>query len=145
MIVDGIPVSRYLQMGHHTAIGFPTKAQGGTIGSAHKPWDMLPPTIYPLRRDEGMPWVKPSALSAKMLYRDVDLGGGSNLGLGYCYRNIPIESLRSSGEEALRFSTRVDRVSIFGENTQGGAARELPGPFFENDEYLYLPEVFGLN
>jgi len=145
MIIDGFPVSSYLWMGHHTAVGFPTKTQGGTIGSAHKTWDLLPPTIYPLRRDEGISWVKPSALSADMLYRDVELGGGANLGLGYCYRDIPVESLRARREEILRFSTRVDGVSIFGENTEGPAARNLPGPFFENDEHLYLPQAFGLN
>jgi hypothetical protein len=145
MMVNGYPATKYLKMGHHTAIGFPTRTQGGMIGSAHKPWDQLPPTVYPLRRDEGIPWVKPNALTDDTLYRHVELDGGANRGFGYCYRRIPVDGLRSTDSAPVQFATRVDDWTISGEETDSRQARNRPWPFFENDEYLYLPETFGLN
>jgi hypothetical protein len=143
---DGDPSTRYLAMGHHTAIGFPTRAHGGTIGSSHREWDLLPPTIFPMRRDEGIPWVKPSTLTDSTLYRDVELDSRANRGFGYCYRRIPPSVLGTTRNVPyFRFASRVDGLSILGEETDPRQARDRPWPFFETDEYLYLSQTFGLN
>jgi len=145
MSVDGHPAGRYLLMGEHTGIGFPTRAQGGAIGSAHRAWDLLPPTIFPLRRDEGLPWITSDVLQAGTLYRDVELDGDASRGFAYCYRRIPVYRPGDATNSGLRYATRVDGVSIFGEETDARMSRDRPWPFLERDEFLYFQEAFGLN
>jgi hypothetical protein len=146
MIVDGRPVKAYTDLNDNVGNGFPTRRQGGLLRSKHRTWDKLPPTVFPIRRDEGIPWIKKDYLSATMLYRDVDLGDGALRGFAYCYAQI-------AGDGALgvpaylngAFSTRVDGEPIFGEGADDRIARERPWPFFERDEYFYTQDNFGLN
>ncbi len=142
---DNNPSTKYLAMGHHTAIGFPTRARGGAIGSSHREWDMQPPTIFPMRRDEGIPWISADTLKAPALFRDVELRTDENRGLAYCYRTIPINGLRSDAVNEVSFVTRINGEKIYGEDADVRQQWERPWPFIERDQYLYFHSSFGLN
>jgi hypothetical protein len=86
---DGRKASAYSKLNYNVANGFPTNAQGGVLGSKHRSWDKLPPTVFPIRRDEGIPWVTRDYPTATTLYRDVELAGGENRGFAYCYAWVP--------------------------------------------------------
>lgn len=60
--------------------GFPTTARGGMLRSGH-PWSHLPPTFYPLRADDGLPWLREQITSATTIYRDVDVQHGASAGV----------------------------------------------------------------
>jgi hypothetical protein len=143
--VDGRPISDYFRFNHRTGQGFPTRSQGGTIGSKQGSWDKLPPTIFPLRRDDGIPWIKKDYLSASVLYRDIDRNDDTYKGFAYCYGHVYGRSLRVPAYLTDSFHTRIDGEPILGEDIDGRTARDRPWPFFERDEYFYQQDNFGLN
>jgi hypothetical protein len=150
MIADGRKVTDYRRLNDYRADGFPTRAQGGTIGSKHETWDKLPPTVFPLRRDEGIPWLTPDYLTATTLHRHVDIFGGENQGFAYCYSQIPGDGLGVPAYLNGSFTTVVDGEPILGEksdmrSTETPTARDRPHSFFERDEYFYVQDTFGLN
>jgi hypothetical protein len=143
--VDGRDAKAYSKLNYNTANGFPTRAQGGTIGSRHKPWDKLPPTVFPIRRDEGIPWATREYQTANKLYRDIVLDGGDMRGFAYCYAWVPGQYLGVPAYLNGNFETRVDGEPIFGEASDTRMPRDRPWPFFERDEYFYRQDSFGLN
>lgn len=143
--VDGRPIVDYFQLNHHTGRGFPTRLQGGTMGSEQRLWDKLPPTVFPLRQDDGIPWIKDNYLSVTILYRDIDRNDDAYKGFAYCYGHVYGRSLRVPAYLTGSFRTRIDGELIFGEDTDGRMARDRPWPFFERDEYFYQQDNFGLN
>lgn len=143
---DRHPVKDYLRLNYETSRGFPTRTRGGVIGSKHRPGDKLPPTIFPLQRDEGIPWVSPTGLTAKTLYRNVDLDSDANRGLAYCYGELSVDQYGSPAYATGNFATLVDGLPIVGEDTNTDEPlRERPRPFFENDEYFYFQDDFSIN
>ncbi len=142
MIVDGRPAGDYFHLNWHAANGFPTRAQGGRLYTKHKEWDPLPPTVFPLRTDEGIPWITKNHATATTLYRDIDIGKGMYQGFAYCYGSINFEVPAYLNDS---FQTRVDGEPIFGETTDERMPRDRPWPFFERDEYFYFEDRFGLN
>lgn len=145
VLIDGRPISNYFRLNHHTGKGFPTRAQGGVFRSKHLPSDKLPPTVFPVRRDEGIPWVTEDFPTATALHRDVDQGDGAYQGFAYCYGSISGQDFQVPAYIKSDFSTRVDGEPIFGEATDGRPAHNRPWPFFERDEYFYFLDTFGLN
>jgi hypothetical protein len=143
--VDGRKAGAYSKLTYNTADGFPTRAQGGILGSRHKPWDKLPPTVFPVRRDEGVPWVTQDFLTAATVYRDVELAGDETRGFAYCYARIPGQSLGVPAYVNGEFETRIDGSPIFGELSDMRTPRDRPWPFFERDEFFYYQDSFGLN
>lgn len=144
-LIDGRPISDYFRLNDHRGNGFPTRAQGGIFRSKHRPSDKLPPTVFPVRRDEGIPWVTEDLPTATTLYRDIDQDGGAYQGFAYCYGGISAQDFHVPAYINGSFITRVAGEPIFGEATDGRLARNRPWPFFERDEYFYLPDNFGLN
>lgn len=142
---DGQKVLAYSRLNDNRGDGFPTRAKGGVLGSKHRPWDKLPPTVFPLRRDEGIPWLEPDYLKAATLYRDVELAGDDNRGLAYCYARIPGLGLGVPAYLNGKFESRVDGLPIHGETSDSRAPHDRPWPFFERDEYFFYQDSFGLN
>jgi hypothetical protein len=143
---DGRPFRDYLRLNYETSQGFPTRTHGGVIGSKHRPYDKLPPTIFPLQRDEGIPWVSTTALTAKTLYRNVDLGTGANRGRAYCYAELSGDQYGFPAYASGSFSTLVDELPIVGEDANTDEPLHArPRPFFENDEYFYFQDDFSIN
>jgi hypothetical protein len=143
--VDGRDATAYSKLNYNVGDGFPTRAQGGVLGSKHRPWDKLPPTVFPIRRDEGIPWVTSRYPTATTLYRDVELADGKNRGLVYCFAWVPGQYLRVPAYLNGKFETRVDGEPVFGEASDTRMPRDRPWPFFERDEYFYRQDSFGLN
>lgn len=59
-------------------------------------------------------------------------------GFGYCDRVTNIDGLPYSGIGKLRYKNEVNGEAIVGELDVN------PGPFFERDEYLYLPASYSI-
>ncbi len=146
LVSDGLPVKHYQRLNYAGGHGFATRAQGGVIGSEHRAWDRLPATIFPLQHDEGIPWLTPAYLTSEILYRRVDLAQGQNKGLAYCYSQIVGDWLGVPAYLNGQFRSLVDGEPIVGAaNDTRTPPRSAPWPFFENDEYFYFADDFGLN
>lgn len=146
VMADGREALAYSRLNDNRGNGFPTRAHGGIIGSKHEPWDKLPPTVFPLRRDEGIPWLTRDYTAAATLYRHVEVADGANQGFAYCYAQIPGNELGVPAYLNGGFETRIDGVPIFGESSDTRSPpRDRPFPFFERDEYFYYQDSFGLN
>jgi hypothetical protein len=145
----GRPMSDLYHYGYYRALGFASRAGGGLLHSYHKPYDPVPPIIYPLRADDGVPWITPSLASASTIYRYVDVAGGANQGLAYCYSSFRlVDSISTTHVPDYRqrqFLTRIDEELIEGEADNTSLGPDRPSYFFENDEFFYLQEIFGLS
>lgn len=123
--------------------GFATRTGGGAFlrsGIASK--------VYPLRQDDGYPWATPALVSSATIYRDVDLLGGKNAGYANCYNTFRgggvITDAHIPNYHERRFLTRVDGELIQYQGMPGITPTDVPSPFFENDEYIYLEFHFEL-
>ncbi len=126
--------------------GFATRARGGQFYSG-KEWSQLPSKIYPLRAEDGVPWMVPALREATTIHRDVDLMSGANAGFAYCYGNLfgapeAIKDLLVPNYFNRQFVTRVDGVPVA---RPGRSQAEMTLLFFEEDEYFYLGLHFGLS
>lgn len=145
VLADGREARAYSKLNYNVGNGFPTRAQGGVLRSKHRAWDKLPPTVFPLRRDEGIPWLTRDFLTATTIHRNIDLAEGQNQGFAYCYADIAGQDLGVPAYSNGKFETRVDGHPIFGEELDSRTPRGRPWPFFERDEYFYRQDTFGLN
>ncbi len=147
-IVDGRPMSSYFFFGGYDAHGFATRSGGGRLYSEHKAWDKRPPNIFPLKADEGVPWIAQDLKTASLIYRDIDLSAGANQGLAYCYSTFrdmgPLAQAHLPDYWQRQFRTRIDGELVAGEEEGAGAAPDRPVFFFEGDEYFYRQYYFGL-
>jgi hypothetical protein len=127
--------------------GFPTRAKGGRLLTSPEP-NPLPPEIYPLRADDGVPWARPQVTEADVIYRDVDFDAGANRGFAYCYSFYigrgALERLLLPNYRVSHVITRIDGQPILVTGEPGGSPERSPDFFFERDEYLYHPVVVGL-
>jgi hypothetical protein len=146
-MVDGVPLRQHMRSYHQN--GFATRAQGGQFysGKAHS---ALPSKVYPLRAEDGVPWMDSHLADATTIYRDVDLLGGSNAGFVYCYASLlgTSSGLRDQlvpGYMKRQFNTRVDGVPVETQGSLGLSPANPPTFFFEKDEYFYLNFGFHLS
>jgi hypothetical protein len=146
--VYGRPASAFSSYGGYQANGFVTRDGGGVLYSKHRPYDRVPPIIYPLRADDGVPWLTPSLAAAKVIYRDVDVEEKSDRGVAYCYSTL--RSIDSISKVHLpdyfnrQFLTRVGGELIYGEADDKRLPPDRPSLFFEGDHGFYLQKSFGL-
>jgi hypothetical protein len=125
---DGTPgIFDYLDLAQFGAQAFPTRARGGRLNSKHKPSDFLPPTIFPLRRDYGVPWATPELVNAKIVHNDVDLG---MQGFAYCFARLNLRGLHARGVGHLEIVTRVDGEPILDEVSGSTSRLDRPPPGF---------------
>lgn len=121
--------------------GFPTFARGGEFRN-RPPFGHAPAKLFPMKQDEGIPWFTQEIANADVLYRDVELANGGNLGLLYCFLGIGSDLITAAGtgpEYAKRqFATRVDGHAISGEDADSRSYA-----FFENDQFLYQEVGFS--
>lgn len=136
-VVNGIPFRDYLVP--FPARGWPTRAGGGSFDQS-----TFPAEIYPMRADDGLPWVTPALQTADVIYRDIDMEAGGNTGLAYCYVWFRFRTGSSWFAQHLpnyfgrRFATRVNDQTI---EIQDTADKNLPDPpwiFFEGDEFFFM-------
>lgn len=148
VLVDHGRKKDVLFLGHSRAEGFPTRTKGGMLRSG-KPWSMLPPVIFPMRADDGIPWADPKLSSARDIYRDIDLAGGENKGFAYCYSILfgrgAAGDLHIPNYNSRTFRARVDGQPIAGDELDDTSPSRRPRMFFEADEYFYRRFDFGLN
>lgn len=117
--------------------GFATRVGGGMFWSGG-----FASTVFPFRADDGIPWITPALANAPIIYRDIELAGGSNAGYAYCYDALyvgPIRDAHLPDYYHRRFATRVDGELV---------DVKYQGPnylsFYENDEYVYYEFHFDL-
>jgi len=67
-----VPRDLLFSFGHYQSRAFPTRAGGGMLGSG-RPGSQLPSEVFPLRSDDGIPWLNRDLERAKVIYRDIDL------------------------------------------------------------------------
>lgn len=107
----------------------------------------LPPVIFPMRAEDGVPWATPALANADVIRRDVEIAG--KRGFAYCYTLIAgrgaLEDLHVPGYAKRKFVTYVDGKRIFGEENNHMHPSIEPHLFFERDEYFYALMAFGLN
>lgn len=143
---NGLPRSRLFQFGHYQSRGFPTRRGGGMLGS-DKPGFLLPPEIYPLRSDDGIPWLDPQLESAPTIYRDLDMNDGRSRGFAYCYSSFRVQdqltAIHVPDYLKRKFATRVDGEQVIGEDSQYHVPTVSPGHFYERTEYLYVYDEFS--
>jgi len=134
--------------GSYRALGFATRTGGGLLHSRHGPYDPIPPIIYPLRADDGVPWITPSLATAPTIYRDVEIDDGAQ-GLAYCFSTFrsvdSISTIHLPDYRQRQFLTRIGGQPIQGEAENTSLGPDRPSYFFENDEFFYLQEIFGLS
>jgi hypothetical protein len=129
------------------AQGYPTRKRGGMLRSG-QPWSKLPPTIFPMTADDGIPWVSPDVATSQTIYRDIEISDGSK-GLAYCYSRllglgVPGD-LHIPEPRKREYLTRIDGDLIVGEAEDDSAPLDRPRPFFQDDRYYYERFSFGLN
>jgi hypothetical protein len=100
--------------------------------------------------DDALPWATPVLRTAQTIYRDVDLGGGTNAGYVYCYWRFAGGGIFTEehipGYFDRSFVTRVDGESVYYTNAARYRGRwDTLSLFFEGDEYVYIEYRFGLN
>lgn len=120
--------------------GFSTRNDGGNLDSIGG----VASEVFPRRADDGLPWLKPEVATTPVIYRDVDLAGGRNAGLAYCYHSLRVGSITEAHLPNYfdrHFATRVDGELVQFEDE----GPDFPSPFFENDEYFYLEFHFSLS
>jgi hypothetical protein len=129
------------------AQGYPTRNRGGMLRSG-RPWSKFPPTIFPMKANDGIPWVTPEAASAPIIYRDLDVEQESK-GLAYCYSHLVgngvAGDLHIPDYRSKIFLTRIGGELISGEREDDTAPLDRPRPFFQEDRYYYERFSFGLN
>lgn len=137
VIVEGHPASEYFYLGRYQAQGFPTRSGGGMIQAARD----YPTAMFPIRADEGIPWITPALSSASTIYRDIEMEDGKKLGFAYCYAKIQgigvVSDVHIPNYNKLDFRTRIDGEPIVGEERDHSPPSQVPRPFFEGDQYLY--------
>ncbi len=145
VFADGRPALDYSRLNDNRGDGFPTRAHGGVLHSKHRPTDKLPPVVFPLQRDEGVPWLTKDYLEATRLYRNVHVASEQNRGFAYCYAEIWGTDFANPAYKSGTFTTLIDGEPVLGETTDERTPRDRPWPFFERDQYFYLQDTFGLN
>jgi hypothetical protein len=147
MLVNGVPARDYFQFGHYQSRAFPTRNRGGMLRSG-RPSSQLPIEIYPIRSDDGIPWITPSLAKAETIYRDIDYGAGSHRGFAYCYSSFrtpdDITKAHIPDYFSRLFLTRVDGQAIYGEEKLNQDPVNTPWQFFERDVAVYQFTGFGL-
>ncbi len=137
---NGVPQRQIFSFGHYQSRAFPTRTGGGMLGSG-RPGSQFPSEIFPLRSDDGIPWLNRELGDAPIIYRDIDLDGGRNRGFAYCYSSFRLQDwvtqLYLPNYFERTFRTRIDGAPIFGEENQSWLPNDAPGPFYERDQYLY--------
>lgn len=146
-IVDGHPAARLFNLGDYEARGFPTRSEDG--GMIVPPGSGLFPTeMFPMRADEGVPWMADSISNASTIYRDIEVEGGKKLGFAYCYAIINgvgvVDELHIPNYNKRAFHTRIDGERIVGEERDHSPPSVVPRPFFEEDQYLYEYSRFDI-
>jgi hypothetical protein len=147
MFVNGVPAQEYFQLGHYQSRAFPTRSRGGMLRSG-RPSSQLPIEIYPIRSDDGIPWLTPSLARAGTIFRDIDYGAGSHRGFAYCYSSFrtqdDITKAHMPDYFKRRFLTRVDGQAIYSEEKLNQDPVNTPWQFFERDVAVYQFSGFGL-
>ena len=145
--IDGHQLRDIVNFGHNQTQGYPTRNRGGMLRSG-QPWSDYPPIIFPMRADEGIPWVGPEVTSSPIVHRDVDDEEG-NKGFAYCYSmlvgNGVAGDLHIPGYRKKIFVTRVGSELISGEEKDDSAPGVRPRAYFQEDKYYYERFSFGLN
>lgn len=143
-LLDNAPLRDYFSYGTYRTRGFPTRSLGGTIGGGEG--KKVPPAIFPLSADDGLPWAMPSLTEADVIWRDVHLGP-SNQGFAYCYSLLrgtgPLFEMHVPGYAKRTFGARASGLPIDVQEARYGA--NFPSSFYEGDEYIYLYFSFGLS
>lgn len=149
-IIEGHPSAEYFHFGRHHADGFPTRARGGMVMTrpgTGPPRGPLPPVIFPIRAEDGVPWAEPRLADADVIHREVEIT--DKRGFAYCYALLfgrgALEELHIPGYAKRTFVTHVDGKPIFGEGRYQMHPSIEPRLFFERDEYFYVLSAFGLN
>lgn len=141
---NGVSITQYFhkQMG---LVGFPTRAGGGGEANAQH-HHLIPSPIFPVKSTDGIPWAGPElADPTHPIVRDLEIDGGRNLGLTYCYPRIfgygDVGEMHIPGIMNRTVELRIDGMPALKSATgEGGVS--FPPVFFERDEYIYLPLGF---
>ncbi len=146
--VSRLPMSDWFHLAYYEAHGFPTRARGGLILSNHKT-TQLPPEIFPLSAEDGIPWSGPALATSDTVLRYIDMKDYGKRGFAYCYSLVEGKGaagdLHMPDRERRYFSTLADGESIFGEGSAAAALQGVPRPFFERDRYLFRFASFDIN
>jgi hypothetical protein len=147
LATDGHRLKDIVHFGHNQALGYPTRNRGGMLRSG-QPWSEFPPTIFPMRADEGIPWVGSEVAASQIIYREIETGDARK-GFAYCYSllvgNGVAGELHMPDYRKKVFLTRVDGDVISGEEEDDTAPANRPRSFFQDDRYHYRRFEFGLN
>ncbi|HWA50092.1 MAG TPA: hypothetical protein VG742_17605 [Dongiaceae bacterium] len=141
--VDGVSLKQYMR--NYAQSGFATRARGGQFYSGN-PGSAYPPRVYPIRAEDGVPWINLKIMDASVIYRDIDLTNGANAGLLYCYAWLV--GLQREFRELLipHYLDREFLLRVNGVPVENGASGHTPQIFFfERDEYLFRQFHFGLS
>jgi hypothetical protein len=146
-LVNGIAANQYDSLGGAATAGFATRRGGGSFDSGPDKPRRFPPEVFPMRADNGVPWVSSDFATASTIYRDIEIERDSKQGFTYCYSLLAgrvLKQLELPDGNERSFVIRIDGHMLEVEQEPGVPRALIPSLFFENDEGYYRPFEINL-
>jgi hypothetical protein len=142
IFANGFRLIQHLYAANYEYGGFATRNWGGMIHSNVR--KRLPAEFFPVRFDEGVPWVFLEKVSnSPYLAKHVEIRTGPGKGFLYCYTILAGElAVAVPDARSRRTGTQVDGTWVITPKLKN---RKWPNPFFEADEYMYREFEIGLS